>query len=131
MEPGTRFMDLFPKRNGYATPSRWRSLRCPDTAFQGHRGGALRSELDYCSPHRGSTTFQNQPGGARRARSNAKCRGVPQRRQAAGGDEGGGPGPLPLPPQRALQVPARGEAGAWLLTESRAKEKLAEVAGFV
>ena len=34
---------------------------------------------------------------------------------------------LPLPPPRALSVPARGEAGAWLLTESRAREKLADV----
>ncbi len=34
---------------------------------------------------------------------------------------------LPLPPPRALSVPARGAAGAWLLTESHALEKLADV----
>ena len=34
---------------------------------------------------------------------------------------------LPLPPPRAILVPTRGRAGAWLLAESRAREKLADV----
>jgi len=34
---------------------------------------------------------------------------------------------LPVPPPRGLTVPARNQAGAWLLTQSRAVEKLADV----
>ena len=47
--------------------------------------------------------------------------------EAAADGDGSREAALPLPPPRALSVPVRGEAGAWLLTESRAKEKLADV----